>query len=138
MRRSLSHYYVPFGSLRELSTSDTPAMGASVAIQSKRNRQKLILVFELGFNLFCQQVLRFELNLQLKTRQWTSMPRLDCSMTIFNVRPKDTPTFSACQEHDINRVRYILESGQACVYDVDEEIGGLLEVRIFQSHEASK
>jgi hypothetical protein len=58
------------------------------------------------------------------------MPRLDCSMTIFNVRPKDTPIFSACQEHDINRVRYLLESGQACVYDVDEEIGGLLEVRI--------
>jgi hypothetical protein len=130
MRRSLSHYCVPFGSLRELSTSDTPPMGALVTIQSKRNCRKLRLVFELGFNLFCQQVLRFELNLQLNTRQWPGMPRLDCSMTIFNVRPKDAPIFCACQEHDINRVRYLLDSGQACVYDVDEEIGVLLEVSI--------
>lgn len=129
MRRSLSYYHVTFGSLRELSTSDIPAIGASVMIQSKRNRRRLRLVSELGFNLFCQQVLRFELNLQLNTRQWTSMPTLDCSMTIFNVRPKDAPIFRACQERDINNVRYLLESGQASVYDADEEIGGLLEVR---------
>jgi hypothetical protein len=58
------------------------------------------------------------------------MPKFDYSMTMFNVRPKDAPIFRACQEWDINGVRYLLESRQASVYDADDEIGGLLEVRI--------
>ncbi|KAI3328843.1 hypothetical protein F4824DRAFT_516905 [Ustulina deusta] len=127
MRRSLSTHSVVYGSLRRLHTTEKRAIGAMLTVQSKRNRRKLRLVFEIGFKLFSQHVLRFELNLRQTARRWTSMPTVDCSMPIFNVRPNDAPIFQACRDKDVNRVRYLLESGQASVHDVDDEVGGLLE-----------
>jgi hypothetical protein len=48
MRRSLGFYSVTFGSLRELPTSDKPAVGGSVTMQSKRNRRKLSFVLDIA------------------------------------------------------------------------------------------
>ncbi|RYC63527.1 hypothetical protein CHU98_g2689 [Xylaria longipes] len=127
MRRSLSYHSVMLGSLRKLPTTDKRAIGAMLTVQSKRNRRRLKLVFEIGFKLFSQHVLQFELNLRQAARHWTGMPTVDCSMPIFNVRPGGAPIFRACFSLDINTVRYLLESGQASVYDVDDENGGLLE-----------
>lgn len=130
MRRSYCQYSIAYGSLNKSLTSDESVSGLSVTINSKRNRRKFRLIFSIGFNLFCRHILQFELNLQQQTlRQWTGMPRFGCSMTVFNVRPNDAPIFRACQEWDLSRVKYLLESGQASVYDVEDEIGGLLEVR---------
>jgi hypothetical protein len=101
-----------------------------VTLQSKRNRRKFRIVFGMGFNLFCRHILQFELNLQQQTlREWISMPRAGCSINILNVRPSGAPIFRACREWDFDQVRYLLESRQASVYDVEAQIGGLLEVR---------
>ncbi|KAI0836756.1 hypothetical protein F5Y06DRAFT_273291 [Hypoxylon sp. FL0890] len=127
MRRSLFYYSREYGSLRELPTSDKRRVGAMVTVQSKRARRRLRFVLEIGFNVICQQVLRFELNLQQAARHWLGMPRFDCSVTMFNVRPKDAPIFQACRQSDLSRVRYLLGSGQATIFDCDDEIGGLLE-----------
>jgi hypothetical protein len=128
MRRSHCQYSISFGSLNQLS-QDESKLGALVTMQTKRNRRKLRFVISIGFKLFCQRVLQFELILQHNIRQWTGMPKVGCSMTIFSVWPSDAPIFRACQEWDLNKIRYLLESGEASVYDVEDEIGGLLEVR---------
>jgi hypothetical protein len=135
IRRSLSFFSVALGNLRKLPSKDKSAVGESVTMQSKRNHRKLRIVINIAFNLFFQQVLQFELNLQQITRQWTGMPKFDCSMTVFNVRPNDAPIFDACRKWDIVRVRYLLGSGQASLYDVSDKLGGgLLEVRIPQAN----
>ncbi|KAI4865861.1 hypothetical protein F4820DRAFT_457939 [Hypoxylon rubiginosum] len=118
MRRSLWYYSLTYGGLREPSIGD----------KHKRTRRKLRFVVEIGFNIFCQQVLQFELNLQQAARHWIGMPRFDCSVTLFNVRPQDASIFRACQGQDLSRIQYLLKSGQASIYDSNDEIGGLLEV----------
>ncbi|KAI1350763.1 hypothetical protein F5Y01DRAFT_284810 [Xylaria sp. FL0043] len=135
MRKSRNHRAIAFGSLHQLCTTNRPAVGASLTAQSKRNRQKLRAVLEFGFNLFCQHILQFELTVQQVARGWVSMPRLNCSMTIFNVRPTDAPIFQACRDRNIGKVRYLLESGEASVHDADDEIGGLLEHAMHGGHE---
>lgn len=132
MRRSHCQYSISFGSLNE-SSRDESKLGALVVIQSKRNRRKLRVILNIGFKLFCQHVFQFELSLQQTIRQWTGMPKVSCSMTIFNVRPNDAPIFRACQEWDLNKIRYLLESGQASIYDVEDTVGGLLEVGILKN-----
>ncbi|KAI0433911.1 hypothetical protein F5Y09DRAFT_297835 [Xylaria sp. FL1042] len=126
-RKSLTQHSITFGSLRKSCTANKPAIGALLTAQSKRKSQKLRVVLEFGFNLFCQHVLQFELNLRQVARGWASMPRLNCSMTVFNVRPTDAPIFQACRDGDIGKVKFLLESGEASVYDADDRIGGLLE-----------
>ncbi|KAI0097664.1 hypothetical protein GGR51DRAFT_577955 [Nemania sp. FL0031] len=127
MRRSLSTYTVIYSSLREPRIDGRPALGAMLTVQSKRNRRRLGLVFEIGFKLFSQYVLRFELNLRQTARHWVAMPTVGCSIPIFNLRPNDAPIFQACHDRDLNRVKYLLESGQASIHDVDDKVGGLLE-----------
>ncbi|KAI1140197.1 hypothetical protein F5Y05DRAFT_377519 [Hypoxylon sp. FL0543] len=127
MRRSLWYYSREYGSLRELPTIKKSRVGAMLTVQYKKARRRLRFVLDIGFNVFSQQVLRFELSLQQAVRHWTGMPTFDCSMKIFNVRSKESSIFLACQKRDLSRVRYLLESGQASIFDCDDEIGGLLE-----------
>lgn len=59
-----------------------------------------------------------------------SIPWLGCSFTTVNVRALDAPISKACQDWDLDTVRFLLETKQASIYDVDDECRlGLLEVR---------
>lgn len=60
------------------------------------------------------------------------MPKLSCSLNVYNLRPNDAPISTAGRERDVSTVRYLLETGQASIYDVDDRIGGLIEVRILE------
>jgi hypothetical protein len=60
-----------------------------------------------------------------------SIPWLGCSFTTVNVRAVDAPIFKPCYGWDLDTVRFLLETKQASIYDVDAEFRcGLLEVRI--------
>ncbi|KAI1781525.1 hypothetical protein F4818DRAFT_399233 [Hypoxylon cercidicola] len=136
MRRSHWYYSRKYGALCESPISDKHRVGTMLTVQSKRAHRKFRFVLEIGFNMFCQQVLKFELNLQQAARYWIGMPKFDCSVTLFNVRPRDASIFQACQKRDLSRVRYLLESGQASIYDSDDEFGGLLE-HVLHGHDRS-
>lgn len=134
MRRTRLQYSRNFGSLTTSLVDSTrwPQFDATVSLASKQNRRKLRLVLRAGFRLIEQHMLHFELTIGHNARSWMSIPWLGCSFTTINVRPEDSPIFRACQDGDLDSVRYLLETGQASIYDVDdEERDGLLEVRPF-------
>jgi len=135
LRRTLSQFSKTYGDT-EMSSSRLPTafttrpnVGISVAIESKRNRRKARILFALGFHFLYQRVLLFEVQVQQSIRHWIHMPSLAASIRVFNIRPSNTPIFAACRDLDIFRVRNLLQSGEATVHDVDDDIGGLLEVR---------
>lgn len=130
MRRTLQSYSSVIGNIRSLPdvTGPKATIGAQVTLDSKRRRRRARIVVSAAFRLFCGRVLQFELQAQLTARRWTITPWLGCSMRIYNLRPSYAPIFLACKDRDFEEVRYLLESGQASVYDGDEEIGGLIEV----------
>lgn len=110
------------------TTTSTPKIQAVVAYESKRKHQKAKFTLLLGFKMVCDRILKFEIEAQLGCLKQGGLPRLGCSMTIFNLRPNDAPIFQACRKWDFHEVRYLLETGQASLFDVSSEVGGLLEV----------
>lgn len=130
MRRTLSSYVATVGNTGSITAArdGVSSAGARIAIISKRKSTNVRFMFNLCCKLMGGRILNFELQIMLSCRSWTLTPRVASSLAIFNLRPSDSPIFLACQEHNFNEVRYLLEDGQASIYDIDEEIGGLLEV----------
>lgn len=128
--RTLCDYSQTWGSFHnpQRNTDKTTSMGTSISFQSKRNRRKLRISLNAKFYFLCVRILQFEIRAQHISRQWLGGTWIGCSMTIFNLRPRKSPIFEACLDLDYLRTRDLLESGQASVYDVDDEYGGLLEV----------
>ncbi|ROV98724.1 hypothetical protein VMCG_06797 [Cytospora schulzeri] len=87
------------------------------------------MTLAVGFKLICDRILRFEIEVQQTCLRWAIFggPKVCGSMTVFNIRPYDASIFRACHRWDYEEVRYLLESGQASLYDVDEYGNGLLE-----------
>lgn len=141
-RMTLSRNSATFGDFRGImattatdTNTNTPKMSAVVTYESKRNRRKIKIAFFVGFKLFCNRILNFDVEMQQWCSRGGGKPWLGCSMTLFNIRPHDAPIFLACRRWDFHKVRYLIESGEASLYDVNEEIGGLLEVRQTQASE---
>lgn len=135
-RMTRSRYSTAFGDYRSImatsatdTNTNTPKMGAVVTYESKRNRRKVKIAFFVRFKLFCDRILNFDVELQQWCSRGGGKPSLGCSMTLFNIRPHDAPIFVACRKWDLHKVRDLIECGEASLYDVNEEIGGLLEVR---------
>lgn len=135
-RRTLGRNSATFGDFRGImattatdANTNTPKMGAVVTYESKRNRRKVKIAFFVKFKLFCNRILNFDVEMQQWCARGGGKPWLGCSMTLFNIRPQDAPIFLACRRWDFQKVRHLIESGEASLYDVNEEIGGLLEVR---------
>ena len=121
-------YSYAIGALSTLQ--DGLSAEASVKVTSRRTRRALRSVVRVGFHLLCQRIVRLEFQAQQASRSWASLPRLSCVLTLANVRSFQDPIFLACWRKDIEGVRYLLESGQASITDVDEYGRGLLEVRL--------
>ena len=136
-RRTLVRYSARFGDCHELipatpehGTTSKLKIGGSISFESKQNRRKIKMTLSVGFKLICNRILRFEIEAQQTCLRWAIFggPKVGGTMRIFNVRPLDAPIFEACLDLDFDQVMYLLESGQASLYDVSEERGGLLEV----------
>jgi hypothetical protein len=109
----------------------TPKLEVAVTVAAKRNIRKARIIVKMGFRLIRRHIMWFELNVRHNARHWASLPWLMCSFTTVNVRANDAPIFQACFDWNLESVRFLLETGRASVYDVDEETGrGLLEVCI--------
>lgn len=141
-RRTLNRNSATFGDFPGImaanaadTNTNTPKMGAVVTYESKRNRRKIKIAFFVKFKLFCNRILNFDIEMQQWCSRGGGKPWLGCSMTLFNIRPRDAPIFLACRRWDFHEVRSLIESGEASLYDVNEEIGGLLEVRHSQASE---
>ncbi|KAI0151631.1 hypothetical protein GGR57DRAFT_177994 [Xylariaceae sp. FL1272] len=105
-----------------------PLTGASITATSTHNRRKVRLILRAGLRLMQQHIVHFEFTIGQNARHWMSMPWLGCSISTLNVRPTHAPIFRACFEWDLESVRYLIDSGQASIYDVDAEFHcGLLE-----------
>lgn len=130
IRRTLSSYVATIGNggSPTVDRNMMSSVGAGIVINSKRESTKVRLMFNLGCKLIGGRILDFELQIMLNCRYWTVTPRLASSLAIFNLRPSNSPIFLACRKHDFDEVRYLLENGQASIYDIDEQTGGLLEV----------
>jgi hypothetical protein len=139
MTRYRSSATFQVGGFRATTATDTgtntctPKMTAVVTYESKRNRRKINLAVFLSFKLFCNRILKFDIEMQQWCSRGGGKPWLGCSVTLFNIRPYDAPIFQACRDWDFRKVRYLIESGQAILYDVNEKLGGLLEVGHFQA-----
>lgn len=141
-RRTLSRNSATFGDCRGIlattatdTDTNTPKMGAIVTYESKRNRRKVKIGFFVRFKLFCNRIFNFDVEMQQWCSRGGGKPSLGCSMTLFNIRPHDAPIFVACRKWDFRKVRSLIECGEASLYDVNEETGGLLEVRHSQTSE---
>lgn len=130
IRRTLNSYVASIGNGGSPTAvrNSMSSVGAGIAIDSKRKSTKVRLMFNLCWKLFAGRILEFETQILLNCSSWTLTPRVASSLAIFNLRPSNSPIFLACRDHDFDEVRYLLENGQASIYDVDDEIGGLLEV----------
>jgi hypothetical protein len=107
-----------------------PQLGLSLSLTSKRHLKKARAILKLGLRLIHQQIFQFEIVTKYNARYWMNLPWLRCSFTTVNIRPCWAPIFRACSSWDLGTVRHLLETGQASIYDVDEENrDGLLEVR---------
>ncbi|KAI1332896.1 hypothetical protein F5Y16DRAFT_356911 [Xylariaceae sp. FL0255] len=110
-----------------------PTIQASISSNSWHNRRNARLALRLGLKLMQQRVFYFEFNLRQVSRYWVSIPSVEFSIASVNVRPSNSPIFKACFDWNLKMVRFLLETGQASIYDVDHEMGdGLLE-HVFQS-----
>lgn len=141
-RRTLSRNSATFGDCRGImattatdTNTSTPKMGAVVTYESKQNRRKVKVAFFVRFKLFCNRILNFDVEMQQWCSRGGGKPRIGCSMTLFNIRPHDAPIFVACRRWDFHKVRHLIECGEASLYDVNEETGGLLEVSHSQTSE---
>lgn len=129
-RRTNRHHEITVGSpVRGLASGfgSSSAMAAA-SISQKRTSTKIQLLISLGFRLLGQSVLKFELQVSVNCRTWSFSPRLASYFTILNLRPSQSPIFVACRQRNLDEVRYLIQSGQASVRDVDQSTGGLLEV----------
>lgn len=105
------------------------SVGAAAVLRRKHNSTKIKFLISLGCKLFGATILKGELQISINCRFWSLEPHITSSITALNLRPTDSPIFVACRQRDLNQVRYLLHTGEASIYDVDEELGGLLEVR---------
>ncbi|KAL3298207.1 ankyrin unc44 [Colletotrichum asianum] len=123
------HLVATFGNTKppEISADSFYTIGATLTMESRMKSRKAKAMFNLCFKLLGQYLLRIEIQAQLRCRPWKLDPLLAASLTIVNVRPRDTPIFLACRDWDLQEVHYLLETGQASIHDADEEVGGLLE-----------
>ena len=130
IRRTLNSYVASIGNGGSPTAvrNSMSSVGAGIAIGSKRKSIKVRLMFNLCWKLFAGRILEFETQILLNCSSWTLTPRVASSLAIFNLHPSNSPIFLACRDHDFDEVRYLLENGQASIYDVDDKIGGLLEV----------
>lgn len=130
MRRTLSRHSVSFGDGRSLESLRDFALGigGSIGLESKRKSRRAKLILNMQYRLFGTYILRLELQMQLLCRSWSLSPQILPHLTVCFLRPSDSPIFEACQTYNFGEVRWLLETGQASIYDVDGDIGGLLEV----------
>lgn len=130
MRRTLSRHAVSFGDGGSLKSLQNFALsiGGSISLESKRKSRRARFTLNMQYRLFGTYILRFELQMQLLCRSWSLSPQISPHLTVFYLRPSDSPIFEACQAWDLDEVRWLLKTGQASIYDVDEYTGGLLEV----------
>ncbi|KAI1270658.1 hypothetical protein F5Y18DRAFT_369114 [Xylariaceae sp. FL1019] len=127
-QRVLSKYSRAWGDLLEprISTGER-SLRAHIALQSKRNRRRFRAVLQVKFKFLCTRVLQIEIRAQQILHQWLGAPWFDCWMTVVNVRPGDSPIFEACFQLDFWRVKSLIDSGEASVYDFMDTGRGLLE-----------
>lgn len=126
---SFGEYQGLMGTTATDTRTNTPRTGAAVDYETTSNRRRVKLAGVLGFKLICNRIIKFEIEgLQWYLRSG-GIPQLSCSMTIFNVRPYDTPIFEACRRWDFGKVTHLIQTGQASLHDVDDKLGGLLEVK---------
>jgi hypothetical protein len=106
-----------------------PKLDISIVLSSSQVKRKLRLVLRAGIRLIRKQMIRFDLTVQHNAKHWMSLPRLGLSLTPIYIRPADAPIFQACYDCDLEAVRYLLDTGQATIYDIDSKSRrGLLEV----------
>lgn len=130
-RRTVRYHAITVGNItrRMVSGSGSPNAVAAASISRKRAYTKAKLVISLGCRLVGESILKFELQVSVKCRSWWFGPRLASYFTILNLRPSQNPIFVACRQHNLDEVRYLIQSGKATIRDIDEDTGGLLEVR---------
>ncbi|KAI0971625.1 hypothetical protein F4678DRAFT_460989 [Xylaria arbuscula] len=122
-----------FWQLRSFDTSFSndkywPGLDISVMLKSSQIRRKLRLVLRAGLKIIGQQIIQFDLSIRRDAKHWMSLPRLGLSLTPIYIRPADAPIFQACFDRDLEAVRYLIDTGQATIHDVDSESRrGLLE-----------
>ncbi|RWA09416.1 hypothetical protein EKO27_g5689 [Xylaria grammica] len=100
----------------------------SVMLTSSQIRRKLRLVLRAGLRLIRQHMIQFDLNIRHDAKHRMPLLRLGLSLTPIYIRPANSPIFQACFDRDLEAVRYLIETGQATIHDVDSESRrGLLE-----------
>ncbi|KAK5637154.1 hypothetical protein RRF57_012866 [Xylaria bambusicola] len=105
-----------------------PRIDMSVVLTSSQVKRKLRLVLRAGLGLIRRQIIQFDLTIRHDAKHWMSLPRLGLSLTPIYIRPADAPIFQACHDWDLDAVRYLIDTGQATIHDVDSESRrGLLE-----------
>lgn len=129
-RRSLSLYVASFENDDHPSNPNRAAYSVrgSVILSSKRMSRKATVQLGARYKLVGICLLQFELRIHFLLRSWVLSPSFTSNLTVSYLRSKDSPIFRACHTYDFGEVRYLLETGQASIRDVDETVGGLLEV----------
>jgi hypothetical protein len=99
-----------------------------VSVQSKRHQKLLRAKMRTWLKFFGPKVVEFDFTIQHRTKSWMS-PAMQCAVRITNMRPYDSLIFQACRYVDFERVKMLLDSGEASINDMTEW-GGLLYVSI--------
>ena len=119
---------------------DTPTVRrtfqATICLSSMRYQRKLRAKTRTWLSFFGLKVVQFELAIQLRTNTWMS-PNLQIGIKVINRRLRESPIFKACHAGDLERVKTLIESGEAGINDMCDENGSLLYVSITISMKAA-
>lgn len=117
------------------ASSRESRFGVKMTLVSKRNMQTARAIFRARLNFLGQRIILAEIRIRRFALAWMSLPSVDTSVTVFNIRPDEAPIFQACRDGDFCRIRYLLETRQASICDVQHtRREGLLEVSDKKPH----
>lgn len=107
-------------------SSFQPLLRVSTRLIVTKNSWKAHAALRARLCVLGQRLVFFEIKARHFARTWMSIPLLGCSMTILHVRSSEDPIFSACRNWDLSTVRYLIETRQASVHDIDHDKGASL------------
>ncbi|KAH6974280.1 hypothetical protein BKA56DRAFT_554399 [Ilyonectria sp. MPI-CAGE-AT-0026] len=111
-----------------------PRLAVSMRLMATKNSWKAHAALRARLYVLGQRLVFFEIKARHFARAWMSVPFLGCSMTILHVRSSEDPIFLACRDWDLSTVRYLIETRQASVHDIDhDKRANLLQVNLLRS-----
>lgn len=110
-------------------------LSTNVRFKRKIRGKRIDIVVRTSLRILGNRILEGELQIRLLASAWLSMPWLGVSLSTNLIRPSDAPIFAAIWRLDLDRVKRLINYGEASIHDIIAGDGStLLTVRFLSSN----